>query len=472
MNILQRLGNWIASIGKGSAVTGQPLSVGRTVISLTSPVVYYPVNDNSAIDDGYNGNVAIYSIVNKDVNKFSSIPIFVYAAKKEEQKAHSHPIIDLVREVKAFKKFEDKSDLVTLINQPNPTQGQDAFLATARAYYKICGEAFIWLNRGDLSTYKREDGTFDDMAIDRLPVLQMYVLPSNYVAIIPDPTDMWGVLGYALEVGERFIMRKGDVIHWKNTNIDFDVSSRTHSRGMSPLVPGSKTMAEFDSLSLSSLRSAQNDGAKAVIFDKSMKSMTPTQQSDLKRIIDAKINNNDVADAVATLQGDWGVIDLSMSAHDQQMTERRNYSWKELCFLLGVPNEFFDTGTTFANKEQAQIAWVTNDIIPACKQFNDELNRVLLKSFNLEGKAFIASDYSELPELKKELVKAAKEMQDIWSIAPDDIREVLGYDRLGGLFAEPWVISGRVPLSDVSDQLTVDELEQQAYGRTGKNSDE
>lgn len=472
MNILQRLGNWIASIGKGSAVTGQPLTVGTKVISLTSPVVYSPVDNSGAIKDGYNGNVAIYSIVNKDANKFASIPVYVFAAKKEEKKAYGHPVIDLVREVKALEKYKDNADLVKLINQPNPTQGQDSFLATVRAYYKICGEAFIWLNRGDISQYKLDDGSFDDMAIDRLPVLQMYVLHSNYVAIIPDPTDMWGVLGYALEVGERFIMRKGDVIHWKNTNIDFDVATRTHSRGMSPLLPGSKTMSEFDSLSLSSMRSAQNDGAKAVIFEKSMKSMSPTQQSDLKRVIDAKINNNDVADAVATLQGDWGVIDLSMSAHDQQMTERRNYSWKELCFLLGVPVEFFDTDTTFANKEQAQIGWVTNDIIPACKQFTDELNRVLLKAFNLEGTAVIACDFSELPELKKELVKAAKDMQDIWSIAPDDIREILGYDRLGGLFAEPWVINGRTPLSDVGEQMTVDELQEQAYGRTGKNGDE
>src|SRR5690606_21280495 len=168
-------------------------------------------------------------------------------------------------------------------------------------------------------------------------------------------------------------------------------------------------------------------------------------------VIDAKINNNDVAGSVAMLQGDWGLLNLAMSSKDMEMIEKKKMSWQELCFLFGVPNEFFDTQTTFANKEQAMIQWLTNKIIPACKQFAGELNRTLLKAFNLESVALIAADWSELPEAQKAMVEAAKVMQDIWSVSPDDVRQLLGFEPLGGKFAEPWVPMGCTPISEMND---------------------
>lgn len=430
------------------------------MFSLTSPEVWSPIEATTAITKGFNGNVSVYSIVMKDAKKFGSIPIFVYDATKKEEKAG--------RQIKAMKKIEDAKGsaglLNELINRPNKNEGQDAFLSRVRAYYKICGEAFIWLNRGDTSGYLLPDGSADDMAIDRLPVIEMQVLPSNLITIIPDPFDLWGVLGYVLEAGERIVIRKNDVVHWKNVNMGFDVGSRGHTRGMSPLVPGSKTLEESNSLSLASMRAAQNDGAKAVIYNESLNSMSPTQQTDLRRVIDAKLNNNDVSGAVASLQGKWGLLNLSMSSKEQMQLEKKEMSWQELCFLFDVPVEFFNPDVTHANKEQALLGWVTNDIIPACKQFNGELNRTLLKAFNLEGVALIAADYSELPEVQKGMVEAAKVMQEIWSIAPDEVREMLGFEPLGGDFAEPWVTAGRTPLSQMND-IDPDELVNQAYGQ-------
>jgi HK97 family phage portal protein len=461
MSVLSQLGNQLVKLG--GRLLGKPLVVGSRVFPLSTPESFATMDSQRAVSEGFSGNTSIYSIVMEDAQKFGSIPFYVYDANKKEEKA-LHPLM----EVKALTRLTDGEGsvaaLTTLLNRPNPYQSQDMFLTTVRAYYKVCGEAMIWLNRGDIEEYRLADGSFDDMEIDRLPVLEMYCLPPDKVTVIPDPTNPWGVAGYILEAGERNVMRAGDVIHWKNVNLAFDTSSRSHLRGMPPLTPGSEVVAENRSISRAAMRMAQNDGAKAILHEKTLGAkMSPEQQSQVKKVIDAKINNNDVAGSVAMLQGDWGLLNLAMSSKDMEMIEKKKMSWQELCFLFGVPNEFFDTQTTFANKEQAMIQWLTNKIIPACKQFAGELNRTLLKAFNLESVALIAADWSELPEAQKAMVEAAKVMQDIWSVSPDDVRQVLGFEPLGGKFAEPWVPMGRTPISEMNDGA--EEIEKEINAR-------
>lgn len=437
----------------GNRFLGKPLTSGTRVFGLTSPEVYADIDLSNAIEKGFDANVAVYSIVTRDAKKFGSIPRYLYEVDRKEEKANK-PVVN--------------NDLYTLLNRPNKNQSQDAFLTLVRAYYKICGESFIWLNRGDIEEYRFEDGSFDDAAIDKLPVLEMQVLPPNYITLIPDPMDLWGVLGYVLEIGERVTIRTNDVIHWKMPNLDFDAGSRTHLRGMSPLRPGAKTLEENNSMAKASLRQAQNDGAKAVIYEKTLKAMTPEQQSQLKRVIDQKINNTDVAGAVATLQGDWGMLDLSMSSHDMELLKAKEMTYKELCFLFGFPYEFFDAQTTYANKEMALVGWITNEISPDCKQLDGEFNRVLPKAFGLEGRVFIASDATDLPEVQKSIAESAKAMQEIWCITPDEVREYLGQEPLGGDFAEPWVPTGRTPMSKANQDDGADDiLNEITNGRRG-----
>jgi hypothetical protein len=194
----------------------------------------YPnVNVKNSIDLGFNANASVYSIVMKDANKFGSIPRYLWDKAKKEEKAKD-PML-----------FEGSKELTALLDRPNPYEGQDFFYTKIRAYYKICGEAFIFLNRGDLEAYRDETGLLDDDTIDLLPVLEMCVLPADHIAIIPDPTNVWGVLGYVLDIGgQRIVLRKNDVIQWKTVSLDFNAGTRAHLRGMPPLQPGQELLAE------------------------------------------------------------------------------------------------------------------------------------------------------------------------------------------------------------------------------------
>lgn len=465
-NLLAQIGQQIIKIGN-RLVGRRIMTAAGQFFSLTVPEVFSAINQRNAIEEGFNRNIAVYVVVKKDAQKFGNITRYIFDATKKEEKAsvkslrRKYPVL----EIKANQKVEVKpgenspmGQLNTLLNRPNKLQSQDAFFTLLRAAYKVCGEGFVWLNRGDISSYINPDGSFDDMAIDRLPVLEMYVLPPQYITLIPDPENIWGVLGYILEVGDRVIMRGGDVIHWKDINLSFDASSREHSRGMSPLTPGARNLDEFNAIINGSYRTAINDGAKAVIYNETMNAMTPQQQADIKRVVDAKINNQEVAGAVAAIQGKWGLLNLATDARAMQMIERKKFSWHEIALLFGVPPEYVVTDTKYDNMGAAAFQWVSDSIIPACKQLDGEMNRVLLKAFGLDGIAFIGTDYSELPEVQAYMVKVAKELQEIWSITPNEIRELLGYEeREEEEFNEPWPVGTRHPMSETKAQAEFDQ---------------
>jgi HK97 family phage portal protein len=417
------------------------------IVRLGTQEVYSEVTVQKAIDRGFNENTAVYSIVMRDAQKFGTIPRYLYDSRELEEKAGE---------------IFDHKELNSLLNRPNPKHSQDSFFTELRAYYKVCGEAFIWLNRGDTNVI---DGNgqilpIDDEAHAKRPVIEMYVIPSNFVIVVPDEADLWGVKGYMLDLGgQRLPMRKVDVIHWKTVNLNFDAVGRTHQRGLPPLTPGYKTLQQNNDATNSAVRMYQNDGSKGILANETLDKITPRQQSQINEVIDAKINTNELKGAVAALQGKWEYINLGGSSVDLQLLEGKELSWKELCFLFEVPYEFFNSDTTFANKEQAQKGWVSNSILPACKQLDGELNRVLLKAFGLEKVAYISSDASELPEMQQDMSLLAIALNTAWWIVPNEAREAMGFERIEDpQFDEPWVVSGRTPLSQMNDQAEMEKI--------------
>lgn len=415
--------------------------------SVGNPEVYSPIDNDKAISEGYNANSAVYSIVNKDAQKFASIPMYVYKRNGEESELADN-------------------DLTKLLNRPNEFQGQDAFRQIIRTYYKVTGEAFIWLNRGDLGDLQGRDRL-------KRPVLETYCLPSDHVHLIPDPNNLWGVLGYILAVnGTRITLPKEDVIHWKVPNLVFDPSTREHLRGRSPLSSGYKSLQQNNDATASAVRMYQNDGAKGVLYSEIVSDFTAEQKSQLDGVIARKINNYDVKGAVARLAGKWGYLDLGKSNTDLGLLQGKDASMKELCFLLDVPYTLFDPMTAFANSEWQQKNWINNSIVPACKQLDDELNRVLLPAFGLDSSHYIKSDWSDLPELQDDYSKMVTSLAQAWWMTPNEKREWMGEEPLPNPeFNEPMIPSGIQPLSMIGDSMDTiaSQLDQQGLNDQSGN---
>lgn len=392
----------------------------------TTDVVYVDIDTQNAIDKGYNANAAVFSIVSKAAKKFASVPRYVYDNKGNR--------ID-----------KPAKELSKLLDRPNPYQGQDAFYEQLYACKLLCGETFVWLNRGDTNN-------------PNAPVLEMYVLPVNHVEIIPDPSDLWGCLGYYLVVaGQRNALKKEDVIHWKGATLEFDATTRSHMRGFSPLKAGYKVLQQNNDATDSAVRMYQHDGAKGLLHNKTFDPISPEQKSRIKEVIDSKINTNSVKGMIATVQGDWGYLNFGLSSTDLQLLEGKRMSVQEMCMLFDTPYELFQSETTFANKTEAKKAWISDHIHPACKQWDDEFNRMVLTSFNLQEKVKVASDITDLPEMQEDMEKKVRTLQLAWWLTPNEKRLQMGEEKYDDTyFDEPWIPTGITPLSQASMEVLPD----------------
>jgi len=448
-NIFSQLGSIVQSW-----FSRQQTSQVRIFTSSTTEV-YPDINQTTAITKGFNSNTAVYSIVKKAAKKFGAVPRYV-EPKGQEGKSASETI---------------EGPLMDLLDQPNELQGQDAFYSIVYAFYKVCGESFIWLNRGDTAALG-EDGSYYDISDEeqsRKPVLEMFVIPANRMIVVPDPGNIFGVFGYILESSVRIAIRKVDIIHWKDINLNFDVVTKAHLRGWSALASGYKTLEANNSATDMTVRMNQNGGAKMVLAEKSLTaSRNAVQQSQLEKVFAEKINNVDVKGAVIGMQGDWNGIDLGMTSVDMETLKGKEFSMQELCFLLGVPYEFFDSQVTYANKAEAQKGWIVNEIMPDAKQLDGEMSRVLCKSFGMEKTATICSDFDDLPELQED-----KKTQIEWltkgPFTVNEVRQATGYEDSTEEGADEILLpSGLSKLADLSGDGG-DQLVNDLYANNGAN---
>lgn len=439
-----------------------------------TPAVYSAWGTEALFRDGFAGNASVYTIVSKAASKFGHIPWGVY---KVENKEAYKKYLSITRQglttkqsrvnaqryrKAAYNKTEQVNTLAALISRPNPTQGQDSFFEAAMVAYMTVGETFIWLNRGQV------DDTLDDMQVMQLPIFEMYILPPQFMEVIPDRDDPWAVRGYYLDVygnnTTRQFIRKCDVIHWKKTNPVFDPSTyRTHLRGLSPLKAGAKLLQQDDESTDAGVAMLQNGGAKAIIYNEDLKGTNPAQDTQLQEVMDRKVNNNKMKAAVAAIQGKWGMLDLGLSAVDMQLSELSKDVFVRLCNLLDVPPALFIVDQTYENKAASIKDWLTNSIIPKCCSLRDELNRSILLAFNIAG-MIIDVDTSDIPELQEDLGKLVSWMNQFPWMTPNEKRVYLGEEEdPDPLMDKYYIPSNLVALEDLAmpDVTTTPEAQAQ-----------
>jgi HK97 family phage portal protein len=249
----------------------------------------------------------------------------------------------------------------------------------------------------------------------------------------------------------------------------YDAYDRRHLRGMPALKPGRRILQQNNDATDSATRMFQNDGARGLAYNETYNDLTPIQQSSVRDVIDKRINNNDVKGAVATVQGKWGYVNFGGTAVDMELLLALRMSKQDICMLFDVPFEFW-METTYENKEKAMKGWVLHSILPACKQLDDEMNRVLLKAFGADKSGlYIGSDCTELPELQKDMAALTTQLSQAWWITPNEKREAMGYEQLDDeQFNEPWIPGGISPLSMATADDGYDELVNQVEQENNK----
>ena len=198
------------------------------------------------------------------------------------------------------------------------------------------------------------------------------------------------------------------------------------------------------------------------MFDKTLK-LTPTQASQVKKVMDEKVNSKDLRGNIAQIQGDWGYIDLSMTAIELDLENAKSSVFKRICNLYGISPDLFMAGTTYENTIQAIKDLITGVCFPMACSLKDEMNRVLLPAFGLDPKKIThdvdISDLSELQEDQEALT--TRNVQKWWTTPNQKLASEGEEESTDPLMDKIWVANNLVLMDDagMSDQMPTDSFD-------------
>lgn len=456
-----QLPNWLKAIlqPRLTEVTNRPTGANPMPVGVF-PI--YPEANFQNYINAYVNNSSVYTIVVLMARKFAYIPRYIFevedltARKKYQNLLKSRSNIRAVKaeqmQRKAYGEQIYSGALSDLLNRPNEFQGQDAFYQMLYTYKKLTGNSFVWLNRGVLYDEVEGEARYD------LPVLEMWVLPSQWVTIRIDNSYTFGeIIGYTFyRDGTPVYMAKEDILHWKDPNPLWGSLSFQQFYGISPLQPGMALLTQDSSARDAAVAMYQNGGAKGALvggyLGNQMITLTPGQKASLDNAVDTKINNRAMKSAVVQLPGQWDYLNMAMNSVDMDLVEAQDKTFQRIANLLGCNPQLFETQTTFNNVEQARKDLITNAILPDCCAYRDEENRVLLRAFKLDDSKYqIDVDPSHLAELQDDIGKMTATIMSNWGLTPNQRLQELGYDESDNPeMDEVWVPNNIIKMSDAA----------------------
>jgi HK97 family phage portal protein len=400
-------------------------------IGFNNGVTIYPYGrDNTFINEGYNKNAWVYSIVSKCAKKFSQVPWYHYKIKTKERKTWGeyqqltkNGISDVKALIEAKKmrlKARDEvivdSPLSKFLNKPNRNQSGAQFREQLYGYKLLTGEGNIWFSRPDPNQKPSE----------------MFIIPKDHLALVKGG-DAWAIAQYKILLsGESIPEPPENIVMWKFPNYRFDEAMLTHLRGQSPLDAGLLLMQSSNEGAERLIAMNKNQGVAGAVFDRAQGKgyPTPEQAQFIRRQFNEIVNDNDLAGQIAWLTGDLGYIQFGLDAGQLKLLEQSDVQFKGLCNIFDVPWQLFGNADSYENRKQYKRDFIYDNIAVACYGLRDELNAKLIGEFNLDrDRDVIDCDVLALPELSEDLKTQAETLAKLWQLTPNQVLEFIGYDR-------------------------------------------
>ena len=441
---------------KKKGINPYPTNVVQMVGTNTSAIQNY--TGLSYVNEGYLGNADVYSIVSFLARKSASIPWYVYQLNPgEKARTNLMRYKQLSKGVANRGAYEQAliarknayseniimgTPLARLLEKPNNYQSQDQFFENLFGYRYLSGEGNVYGNDGNFG------GTFSELNI----------LPTQYLEIYPDPKDVYNILGYKLQVGGGVDLPKEKVMMWKSWNPDFDVTTRTHLRGLSPLRAAYKTLRMSNNAADASATMTGNGGAKGAITPRPLGNIVPSftieQANDIKRAVNENLNGVDNKGKVAVLQTPWDYMNFGLSSVDMELVNTLRMSMHQWCRVFGLPAVLFDVDTSsYNNYQNAMRDLITNTIIPMCCQLRDELNKFLVPRYGED--VFIDFDITALPEMQQDMERMVRSLRDANWLTFDEKRVAMNYQEKEGAFEYAYINQGLIPIEQAVMDLTI-----------------
>lgn len=404
-------------------------SEGQSLVSFINPgrPVSTPRDYAGFADEGYQKNVVAYRSIHMVASSCAGIPWILKKKARGSNAAHT----DI-----------EEHPLLSLLQRPNPLQGQSEFIEAMIAFKFIAGNSYV-----------EAVGPRVDMTTG--PVKELWTLRPDRIQIVPGKGGMPGAFIYKVGNEKKIfnvdqIQGGSAVMHWKFFNPLSDWY------GMSPIesaVMGVDQHNAANRWNLSLLQnSARPSGALvATMNDKHSGNLTPEQFARLKEQMDEQYSGQRNAGRPMLLEGGLDWKEMSLSPKEMDWLENKNTSSRDIALAFGVPPMMLGIpgDNTYSNYSEARTAFYEETVLPAMDSLKGALNRWLTPRFG---------DGIELGYDKDDIHALAPRRMEIWDkvnqaawLTINEKREATGYDKIkenGDIILVP---SGMLTLEEVEN---------------------
>lgn len=315
----------------------------------------------------------------------------------------------------------DTHPLQELIDRPNVLAAQSEFFENLTAYYQISGNSYIeavspniattpptelWTQRPDRMRVKAGDSN----------------VPSQYIYSVGGKDHIWGV---------DPISGLSEILHLKTFNPTNDWY------GLSPLDAAAMSVdIHNDALTWNKVL-VQNDARPPGVLTYAPKDgsniLTDDQRDRIVEELEQKYAGKESAKRPLLLEGGLEWQQLGLTPKDMDFIEAKNTTSTDIAQAFGVPPQMIGVpgSQTFANYEQARLAFWEDTVIPLLYSFRDELNNWLTPMFNESGLNLrcVLDDVPALAERRRQhfdMVTASDHL------TVNEKREALGHEPVDG----------------------------------------
>lgn len=287
---------------------------------------------------------------------------------------------------------------------PNPYQGSFEFLEQVSQSLDVTGNAFIALEGSN-------------------KMLEMYLLPTKYVAIIPDSKTKIKEYRYYIN-GVSVPYKPEEIIHIRYTDVD-DVYY-----GAPPLASANDVLT-FENYRIQFANQFFKNGAvpvglletEAVLGDTLLRKLRGEWEK-----IHGGIAN---AHKVAVLQGGLKYKSLSSPLKDLELGNLKRLSKEDIQMIFKVPDSVLGSmeGTAGTEGKDSLTMFWRNSLIPHLTRIESALNRGLKKSLFKDGKQLFRFNLKTVAALSDDKESTATYLSTLLSgsvMTPNEARAVVG----------------------------------------------
>jgi len=338
-------------------------------------------NTQQQLQDGYEGNVDVFSIVKRIVDTSKVIP-FVLERKEGED----------------WVTVTGNNSLTDLMDNPNPEKGLTwiDFIEQLAIYYNATGNG--------MALGLRPEGFRTIERLDVLPSGLTEVTNSNSNWFMPEPN-------YQLQInGSNYNFGKEEVGHVKMFNPAYGDTSEM-LWGLSPIQIASRPVVSGNETWDARSNIYKNRGAIGMITSgDNQYTMTPDEHTALQDAFQKRIGGAHNFNKPIISSGKLQYVQLAMSPSDLKLIESGEVSLRAICNVYGLdPKLFGDTASsTFNNNKSALKQLYTNAVIPQNDKIASMLTNWLVLNHFPQGGYRLRPDYSSVEVLQEDFNEKAQ----------------------------------------------------------------